>query len=40
MLPSERLALAGLELPTPVAPIGSYVPAKRVGDQIWTSGLN
>ena len=38
MLPSERLALAGLELPTPVAPIGSYVPAKRVGDQIWTSG--
>lgn len=38
MLPSERLVTSGLVLPEPVAPIGSYVPAKRVGGHIFTSG--
>ncbi|QPK83394.1 RidA family protein [Corynebacterium qintianiae] len=35
---SERLAALGLELPEVVAPLAAYVPATRVGDQVWTSG--
>ncbi len=38
MLPSERLAAAHIVLPEPVAPIGSYLPAKQAGQQIHTSG--
>lgn len=32
------LAAIGLEVPTPGAPVGAYVPAHRVGDLVWTSG--
>lgn len=35
---SERLAELGLELPTVAAPLAAYVPATRVGNQVWTSG--
>ena len=28
----------GVTLPSVAAPLASYVPAKRVGDQVWTSG--
>ena len=35
---SERLAEIGLELPTVAAPLAAYVPATRVGNQVWTSG--
>jgi enamine deaminase RidA (YjgF/YER057c/UK114 family) len=35
---SERLAALGLELPPVPAPVAAYIPAIRVGDQIWTSG--
>lgn len=38
MSADERLADAGLTLPPVAAPVASYVPALRVGDQIWTSG--
>lgn len=38
MRPSERLAELGIELPPVAAPVAAYVPARRVGDQIWTSG--
>jgi len=38
MTPSERLTSLGLKLPEVAAPIGSYVPALRVGNQIFTSG--
>lgn len=38
MKPSERLAALGLELPTVAKPLAAYVPALRVGDQVWTSG--
>ncbi len=34
----RRLAELGLSLPDVVAPVGSYVPALRVGDLVWTSG--
>ncbi|GAA0211802.1 RidA family protein [Corynebacterium riegelii] len=33
-----RLAELGIELPTVAAPVASYVPAIRVGNQVWTSG--
>ena len=33
-----RLAEAGLELPPVAAPKGDYVPARRSGSQVWTSG--
>lgn len=33
-----RLAELGLQLPPVVAPVAAYVPATRVGTQIWTSG--
>ena len=35
---SERLAAAGIVLPTVAAPIGAYVPAIRHGDLVSTSG--
>jgi enamine deaminase RidA (YjgF/YER057c/UK114 family) len=35
---SQRLAALGLELPPVPAPLAAYIPAIRVGDQIWTSG--
>lgn len=38
MKPSEKLASIDLTLPKTGAPIGSYVPAKRSGNQILTSG--
>lgn len=38
MLPSERLAALGVDLPDTAAPLGAYVPAKLVGNQILTSG--
>jgi enamine deaminase RidA (YjgF/YER057c/UK114 family) len=36
--PRARLAALGLELPAVSAPRGVYVPARRTGDQVWTSG--
>jgi len=38
MTPSERLAALNVELPEVPDPVGSYVPAVRVGNQIITSG--
>ncbi len=38
MTHSERLSSLGLELPAVVTPVGSYVPALRVGDLVYTSG--
>lgn len=35
---SQRLAELGIELPAVAKPLASYVPASRVGDQVWTSG--
>ncbi len=35
---SARLVELGIELPPVAAPIAAYVPARRVGDQVWTSG--
>jgi enamine deaminase RidA (YjgF/YER057c/UK114 family) len=37
-LPSARLAALGLSLPAVPVPAGSYVPAVRDGDLIWTAG--
>ncbi|MCQ9676690.1 RidA family protein [Corynebacterium sp. BF-R-2] len=34
----ERLEELGVELPSVAAPLASYVPATRVGSQVWTSG--
>ena len=34
----DRLAELGLTLPAPVAPLGSYLPAVRTGDLVYTSG--
>lgn len=36
--PSERLDQLGIQLPPVAAPVAAYVPAARVGDQVWTSG--
>lgn len=36
--PSERLAELGIELPQVAAPVAAYVPAAKVGNQVWTSG--
>ena len=33
-----RLREAGVELPPVAAPKGVYVPARRAGSQVWTSG--
>ncbi len=38
MKPSKRLEELGLTLPSVAAPIGSYVPAIRVGNLAYTSG--
>lgn len=38
MTPRQRLAAEGLELPPVAAPRGVYVPARRSGNQVWTSG--
>lgn len=38
MTASTRLAELGIELPPVAAPVAAYVPAVRVGGQIWTSG--
>ena len=35
---SNRLAELGITLPTPPAPVGSYVPAIRAGNMVFTSG--
>jgi enamine deaminase RidA (YjgF/YER057c/UK114 family) len=36
--PRARLASLGLELPAVAPPKGVYVPARRTGNQVWTSG--
>ena len=36
--PSQRLAKLGITLPDVAPPVAAYVPASRVGDQVWTSG--
>lgn len=36
--PSERLAELHIELPQVAAPVAAYVPAAKVGNQVWTSG--
>lgn len=38
MTPSERLGELGLSLPDVAKPLAAYIPATRVGTQIWTSG--
>lgn len=38
MTPEQQLLQLGLTLPTPAAPVGSYVPSVRVGDMVLTSG--
>ena len=38
MKPSDRLAELNLTLPGIAAPVGSYVPAKRDGRRVYTSG--
>lgn len=35
---SARLAELGIALPAVAKPVAAYVPAARVGNQIWTSG--
>ena len=36
--PHDRLAALGLELPPVVAPVAAYVPARRSGSFVYTSG--
>lgn len=38
MSASAHLAELGIELPPVAAPVAAYVPAIRVGNQVWTSG--
>lgn len=38
MTPEQRIAELGLELPQPVPPLASYVPAARTGSLVHTSG--
>lgn len=38
MTATARLAELGLQLPVVVAPLGSYVPAVRTGNLVYTSG--
>ena len=38
MTPSQKLQSLGLTLPTVSPPVGSYVPALRTGDHVYTSG--
>lgn len=35
---TERLTELGITLPAVAAPVAAYVPATRVGNQVWTSG--
>lgn len=35
---SQRLEELGISLPAVAAPVASYVPAVKVGNQVWTSG--
>lgn len=35
---TQRLGELGLTLPPVAAPVAAYVPAVRVGNQVWTSG--
>ena len=35
---ASRLAELGIELPNVAAPVAAYVPATKVGNQVWTSG--
>jgi enamine deaminase RidA (YjgF/YER057c/UK114 family) len=35
---SERLAALGVDVPAVVPPVASYIPAKRYGDLVYTSG--
>ena len=35
---SERLAELGVEVPGVVPPVAAYIPAKRHGDLVYTSG--
>ena len=35
---AERLAELGIELPGVVPPVAAYIPAKRHGDLVYTSG--
>jgi enamine deaminase RidA (YjgF/YER057c/UK114 family) len=39
MSAEARLAELGIELPTPMSPAGSYVPAVRTGSLLYTSGM-
>lgn len=34
----ERLESAGITLPEVAKPVAAYIPARIVGDQVWTSG--
>lgn len=36
--PSQKLAELGLEMPAVAKPLAAYVPALKLGNQIWTSG--
>lgn len=38
MTTTERLGELGITLPDVAKPLAAYVPATRVGNQIWTSG--
>ena len=38
MTASERIQELGVHLPEVAKPLAAYVPATRVGNQIWTSG--
>lgn len=38
MTARARLEGLGIELPSVAAPLASYVPATRVGSQVWSSG--
>ena len=35
---TQRLAELGIDLPPVATPVAAYVPATRVGNQVWTSG--
>ena len=35
---TEKLSELGIELPNVAAPVAAYVPATKVGNQVWTSG--
>lgn len=38
MTPEEKLALLGLDLPPPAAPVANYVPWKKIGRFLYVSG--